>query len=227
MLLPTEATLLARHGALWMFLVTLGERLGLPVFISPLLLAAGAMVAVNPMQFWLVMFATAVPCLLGDAMWYELGRWKGRKVIAAMCSISFVPDSLEQKAYRGLDRFNGVSLLYAKWIPGVAHLAPPVAGAARLPRLRFHLYNGVGSLIWILTMLLAGVLSMRTFDWMAMFARSAKWSIGFVLVCSLPIAGYSWWQRRQSKVRRASSLQPAVASSNSKQPIAPPETMIR
>src|SRR5471032_3043481 len=129
---------------MWMFLVTLGERLGLPVFISPLLLAAGAMVAVNPMQFWLVLFATAIPCLLGDAM----------------CRISFVPDSLEQKAYDGLDRFKGFSLLYAKWIPGVAHLAPPVAGAARLPRSRFHLYNGIGSLLWILIMLLAGVVSM-------------------------------------------------------------------
>jgi len=188
-----------------MFLVTLGERLGLPVFISPLLLAAGAMVAVNPFQFWLVMFATAVPCLLGDAMWYELGRWKGRKVIAAMCRISFVPDSLEQKAYNGLDRFKGFSLLYAKWIPGVAHLAPPVAGAARLPRLRFHIYNGVGSILWILIMLLAGVLSLHTFDWMEVFARSAKWSIGFVAVCSILMGGYSWWQRKRSKTRRVAA----------------------
>jgi membrane protein DedA with SNARE-associated domain len=193
-----------------MFLVTLGERLGLPVFISPLLLAAGAMVAVNPMQFWLVLFATAVPCLLGDAMWYELGRWKGRKVIATMCRISFVPDSLEQKAYKGLDRFKGISLLYAKWIPGVAHLAPPVAGAARLPRLRFHLYNGIGSLVWILVMLLAGVLSMRTFDWMEMFTRSSKWSLGFIGVCSILMGGYSWWRRKQSKARRAAAEQAAA-----------------
>jgi membrane protein DedA with SNARE-associated domain len=202
MYVPTDTTMLARHGALWMFLVTLGERLGLPVFISPLLLAAGAMVAVNPMQFWLVMLATAVPCLLGDAMWYELGRWKGRAVISAMCRISFVPDSLEQKAYAGLDRFKGISLLYAKWIPGVAHLAPPVAGAARLPRAKFLIYNGIGSLVWILTMLLAGVVSMHTFDWMEMFTRSAKWSIGFVAACSVPLALYSWWRRKQAKARR-------------------------
>jgi len=213
MLLPTDATMLARHGALWMFLVTLGERLGLPVFISPLLLAAGAMVAVDPMQFWLVMFATAVPCLLGDAMWYELGRWKGRSVIAAMCRISFVPDSLEQKAYRGLDRFKGVSLLYAKWIPGVAHLAPPVAGAALLPRMRFHVYNGVGSIVWILVMLLAGVFSARSFDWMQMFTRSSEWSIGFVLLCSIPIAGYSWWRRRQSKALRVAAEKAAADQS--------------
>lgn len=203
MYLPAETTLLTRHGALWMFLVTLGERLGLPVFISPLLLAAGAMVAVNPMQFWLVMLATAVPCLLGDAMWYELGRWRGRTVIAAICRISFVPDSLEQKAYAGLGRFKGISLLYAKWIPGVAHLAPPVAGAARLPRLRFHVFNGIGSLIWILVMLLAGVFSMRTFNWMDMFTRSAKWSISFIGACSVLMGVYSWWRRRVSKARRA------------------------
>jgi membrane protein DedA with SNARE-associated domain len=202
MYVPTDTAMLARHGALWMFLVTLGERLGLPVFISPLLLAAGAMVAVNPMQFWLVMLATAVPCLLGDAMWYELGRWKGRAVIAAMCRISFVPDSLEQKAYAGLDRFKGISLLYAKWIPGVAHLAPPVAGAARLPRAKFLIYNGIGSLVWILAMLLAGVVSMHTFDWMEMFTRSAKWSFGFLTACSVPLALYSWWRRKQAKARR-------------------------
>jgi membrane protein DedA with SNARE-associated domain len=202
MFVPTDTVALARHGALWMFLVTLGERLGLPVFISPLLLAAGAMVAVNPTQFWMVMVATTVPCLLGDAMWYELGRWKGRSVIAAVCRISFVPDSLEQKTYVGLGRFKGTSLLYAKWIPGVAHLAPPVAGAARLPRSKFHLYNGIGSVVWILAMLLAGVLSMKQFDWIEMFARSAKWSISFVLAASVPLAFYSWWRRRTARAKR-------------------------
>jgi membrane protein DedA with SNARE-associated domain len=203
MFLPTETTLLARHGALWIFLVTLGERLGLPVFISPLLLAAGAMVAINPWQFWLVLFATAVPCLLGDAMWYELGRWKGRSVIAAMCRISFVPDSLEEKAYAGLGRFRGISLLWAKWIPGVAHLAPSVAGAARLPRLRFHLYNATGSLLWIVIMLLAGVVSMRTFNWMVIFTHSARWSLGLIAAGSAVIAVYGWRRRRRSRAHHA------------------------
>ena len=204
MFVPTETTtLLARHGVLWMFLVTLGERLGLPVFISPLLLAAGAMVAVNPRHFWLVLIATAVPCLLGDAMWYELGRWKGRSMIAAMCRISFVPDSLEEKAYAGLDRFRGISLLWAKWIPGVAHLAPPLAGAAHLGRNRFHLYNTIGSLLWIVAMLLAGVVSMKTFDWMAIFTRSAKWSLGLIAAGSVVMALYGWWRRKQSRARHA------------------------
>ncbi len=203
MFIPTETTLIARHGVLWMFLLTLGERMGLPVFISPLLLAAGAMVAVSPRHFWLVLVATAVPCLLGDAMWYELGRWKGRSMIAAMCRISFVPDSLEEKAYAGLDRFRGISLLWAKWVPGVAHLAPPLAGAAHLTRPRFHVYNGIGSLLWIVAMLLAGVASMKTFDWMAIFAQSAKWSLGLIAVGSAAMAIYGWRRRKHTRRHEA------------------------
>ncbi len=203
MFIPTETTLIARHGVLWMFLLTLGERMGLPVFISPLLLAAGAMVAVSPRHFWLVLVATAVPCLLGDAMWYELGRWKGRSMIAAMCRISFVPDSLEEKAYAGLDRFRGISLLWAKWVPGVAHLAPPLAGAAHLTRPRFHVYNGIGSLLWIVAMLLAGVASMKTFDWMAIFAQSGKWSLGLIAVGSAAMAIYGWRRRKHTRRHEA------------------------
>ena len=41
-------------------------------------------------------------------------------------------------------------------------------------------------------MLLAGVLSMRAFDWMEMFTRSSKWSISFMVVCSVVMGGYSW-----------------------------------
>ena len=52
-------------------------------------------------------------------------------------------------------------------------------------------------------MLLAGVLSMRTFDWMEVFTRSAKWSVGFVATGTVLLGGYSWWRRKQSKALRA------------------------
>jgi membrane protein DedA with SNARE-associated domain len=202
MFLAPQASWLSHHPALWLFVVMLGERLGIPLFITPLLLAAGAMVSVNPSHIWTVLIAAAVPCLIGDAMWYELGRWKGRSVIAALCRISFVPDALEQKAYAGLDRCHGVSLLWAKWIPGVAHLAPPVAGAARIPRPRFHLYNSIGSMIWIVLMLAAGVVSVRAFEWLRVFLQSAKWSVGLIAAGSIAIAIYGWRRRKHSQAAR-------------------------
>lgn len=197
------ARLVARHGALGMFLVTLGERLGLPVFLSPLLLAAGAIVALHPMQFAPILFATAVPCLLGDAMWYELGRWKGRSLIASLCRFSFVPDSLEQKAESCLANFRGVSMLWAKWIPGFAHLAPSVAGAAHLPRLRFHLFNAIGTLTWISLMLAAGVATMRTVRSVGVLSvglltHPGRLPLIAIAAGVLLVVGYGWWRRRQS-----------------------------
>jgi membrane protein DedA with SNARE-associated domain len=202
MLLQERASWLSVHPAIWLFVAMLGERLGVPLVVMPLLLAAGAMVATNPGSLWLVLVAAVVPCLIGDAVWYELGRWKGRSVIATLCRISFVSDSLEQKAYAGLDRYRGVSLLWVKWVPGVAHLAPPVAGAARISRVRFHVYNGIGSLLWIGLTLAAGVLSVQTFSWLREFLQSAKWTLGLIVVCSIAIAAYGWWRRKQSRESR-------------------------
>jgi len=201
-LLPAQVSWLSDHPAAWIFVAMLGERLGVPLVVMPLLLAAGAMVAVNPASLWLVLIAAAVPCLIGDAIWYELGRWKGRSVISTVCRISFVPDSLEQKAYAGLDRYRGVSLLWVKWVPGVAHLAPPVAGAAKISRIRFHVYNGIGSLLWIGLTLAAGVLSVQTFGWLREFLQSAKWTLGLIAVCSTALAIYGWWRRKRSRAAR-------------------------
>ena len=38
---------LARHGTLWMFVATFAERIGLPLFVTPLLFAAGALAAMG------------------------------------------------------------------------------------------------------------------------------------------------------------------------------------
>ena len=129
-----DVQLLARHGTFWMFVVTLGERLGLPLFVTPLLIAAGALASTGRMHLGLLLLATTAACLAGDTAWYELGRWKGNSLLGLLCRISFQPDSCVRRSQLTLAQQSGRSLLWAKWIPGVAHLAIPVAGAARVPR---------------------------------------------------------------------------------------------
>src|SRR5471030_3177534 len=155
MIHPSDLQFLARHGTLWMFFVTLGERLGLPLFVTPLLVAAGALAAMGKLHFGLLLLVTGVACLSGDTVWYELGRWKGSLLFGWLCRISFQPDSCVRRSQLALEKHTGLSLLWAKLIPGVAHLAPPLAGAARVPRVRFQLYNAAVSVVW-LAVLLAG-----------------------------------------------------------------------
>jgi membrane protein DedA with SNARE-associated domain/rhodanese-related sulfurtransferase len=197
MIHPSDLQFLARHGTLWMFFVTLGERLGLPLFVTPLLVAAGALAAMGKLHFGLLLLVTGVACLAGDTVWYELGRWKGSLLFGWLCRISFQPDSCVRRSQLALEKHTGLSLLWAKWIPGVAHLAPPLAGAARVPRVRFQLYNAAGSVVWLAVLLAGGYLSMRTVDWLGLFVITAQWAVCVALVASVVMALRSYWERRQ------------------------------
>jgi membrane protein DedA with SNARE-associated domain/rhodanese-related sulfurtransferase len=188
--------LLSRHGVLWMFLVTLGERLGLPLFVTPLLFAAGALSAMGHMHFGLLLLVTTVACVLGDTVWYELGRWKGSALFGFLCRITLQPDSCVRRSEMAIEKHTGTSLLWAKWLPGVAHLAVPMAGTARLPRPRFHLYNAVGSVAWLGVLLTGGYLSMRTVDWLGLFAVTARWAIGVAVVISVVLLVHAYFERR-------------------------------
>ena len=66
----SDLQFLARHGTLWMFVLTLGERLGLPLFVTPLLFAAGALAAMGKLHLGLLLVVTTVACLVGDTVWY-------------------------------------------------------------------------------------------------------------------------------------------------------------
>jgi len=188
---------MARHGVLWLFFLTLGERLGLPLFVTPLLFAAGALAAMGTMNLGLLLLVSTVACLAGDTLWYELGRWKGSSLFGLLCRISFQPDSCVRRSQLALDKHTGVSLLWAKWVPGVGRLALPLAGAAKVSRGRFHFYNAVGSISWLAVLLIGGYLSMRTIDWLGLFVITAQWAVGLALVVSVVLAVRSYWQRRQ------------------------------
>ncbi len=200
---------LASHGTLWMFLVTFGERLGLPLFVTPLLVAAGSLAAMGKLHLGVLLLVTTVGCVAGDTVWYELGRWKGSALFGFLCRISFQPDSCVRRSQLALEKHTGLSLLWAKWIPGVGHLALPLAGAARVPRLRFHFYNAVGSIIWLAVLLAGGYLSMRTVDWLGLFVITAQWAVSLALAVSVVLALRSYWKRRLFlRTLRASRISP-------------------
>jgi membrane protein DedA with SNARE-associated domain/rhodanese-related sulfurtransferase len=177
--------------------LTLGERLGLPLFVTPLLVAAGALAAMGKLNIGVLLLVTTVACLAGDTVWYELGRWKGAELFGLLCRISFQPDSCVRRSQLALEKHTGLSLLWAKWIPGVARLALPLAGAARVPRARFHFYNAVGSIVWLAVLLSAGYLSMRTIDWLGVFVITAQWAVGVAIMVSVVMAARGYWQRRE------------------------------
>ncbi len=194
---PADLQLLTRHGTFWMFVATLGERLGLPLFVTPLLIAAGALAAMGRLHFGLVLLATTIACLAGDTVWYELGRWKGNALFGLLCRLSFQPDSCVRRSQVAMAQHTGLSLLWGKWIPGVGRLAMPLAGAARVSRARFQLYNAAGSIVWLAVLLTSGYLSVLTIDWLGVFVITAQWAVSLAVIVSVVLAVQSYWMRRE------------------------------
>lgn len=92
------AELIAHHGVQWFFAATLSERLGAPIFVTSLLLAAGALAAGGTAHLGTMLVASTVACAVGDTLWFELSRWKGAAFLSLLCRISFQPESLVERA---------------------------------------------------------------------------------------------------------------------------------
>jgi len=76
-------------------------------------------------------------------------------VLILLCSISLEPDFCVRNTEQTFGRLGVFSLLVAKFVPGMATLAPPMAGMTKMNVGLFLLLDSLGTLIWV--SLLAGV----------------------------------------------------------------------
>jgi hypothetical protein len=81
-----------------------------------------------------------------------------------VCRISLEPDSCVRRTENVFAREGSRTLLYAKFVPGLSTVAPPVAGLARVGFGRFLLWDGAGSLVWTATFLLLGFVFSRQLE---------------------------------------------------------------
>jgi membrane protein DedA with SNARE-associated domain len=139
---------LVRHGPLVLFVIVLAEQLGLPLPAPPVLMAMGALAATGRFTLGRAVLLALVACLIADFVWYELGRRRGARVLGLLCRISLEPDSCVRTTQSSLGRRGARVLLYAKFLPGLSTVAPPVAGLIRMSPARFLAFDTAGSLLW-------------------------------------------------------------------------------
>ncbi len=139
---------LARHGYLVLFGVILGEQLGLPLVGAPVLLAAGALAGAGRFSLPAAVVLAMLACLVGDLVWYRLGRRHGASILTLLCRISLEPDSCVRRTEDVFARWGARVLLVAKFVPGLNTVAAPLAGVARMPLGRFVRHDAGGALLW-------------------------------------------------------------------------------
>lgn len=136
------------NGYSMLFAAVLLDQLGLPLPSIPILLAAGALVGLGHMSALPVFLVVLLAALIGDLLWYELGRRTGGAVLGFLCRVSLEPETCVRTTENVFERYGVRCLLFAKFIPGLYTVTPPVAGMVGLPLRRFILWDIAGITIW-------------------------------------------------------------------------------
>jgi len=142
-------TFVAAHG-LWLMLgLVFVGGLGVPLPAPPILIAAGVLAGSGRLPLWAVLGGSLAVLLAADLIWYQLGRWRGQRILRFICQISLEPDSCVQRTEDVFARREGTVLLVSKFLPGLKVVAAPLAGMLRMPLGQFALYDGAGTLLWV------------------------------------------------------------------------------
>ena len=180
--------LLAQHGLTLVFWNVLLSQLGLPIPAMPMLVLAGALVAEGSMHVAPLAIVVVVASLLGDVPWYLAGKRYGYRVLRTLCRISIEPDSCVKQTENIFTRWGPRSLVLAKYIPGFATMAPPLAGTMRLNFAPFIGYSALAAVLWAAAPATAGFFFAREVD--KLIDRISAMGTGALLIVTLVIATY-------------------------------------
>src|SRR5208282_5179468 len=120
-----------------------------------LLITAGifSYAGVIPLKWLLlpVMFCA----IAGDQIGYWIGRSAGAALYRREDSFFFRRSHL-QRAHDFYEKYGGRAVILARFVPIIRTFCPPVAGAARMPYLRYLVFDIFGGVFWIGAMILGG-----------------------------------------------------------------------
>jgi membrane protein DedA with SNARE-associated domain/rhodanese-related sulfurtransferase len=175
MALPTH--ILITYGYLLLFTWVMVEQFGIPLPATPLLLAAGALSAEGQLSFPLALIAGIFAALTADSTWFFVGRKYGHHVLRLLCKMSLEPTICVRRTQDSFGRRRQVTLMIAKFVPGLATMAPPVAGQNGMTYAEFLFFDGIGASLWVGALLTLGRLfgdalkrDPRLLDWAGRFS---------------------------------------------------------
>jgi membrane-associated protein len=122
-----------------------------------------------------------------------VGYWTGRRFGPAMYNWRdrwFYKKRYLLEAHDFYERHGAITIVAARFVPFIRTFAPIVAGIVEMSRKKFHFYNVVGSVAWVLTMICSGFYLQKWI--LAQFGFDLKEHLelivlGIVLVTTAPI----------------------------------------
>ena len=187
---------LSHYGLPLVALNVLLNQLGLPVPVVPTLIVAGAIAAHGDLPIAALFLASVLACLFADCIWYWVGEKYGIRVLKTLCRVSLEPDSCVSETQSRFERWGVNSLVIAKFVPGLATIAPPLAGAMRIGWPRFIALSTVAAMLWVGAGLVAGMLFKTQIERLLIRLDDiGSMAFGVAVVLLAAYVAYKWWER--------------------------------
>ena len=163
-----------------------------------LLFVVGALCGVGFMSYPIACSVLIAAAILGDQTNYTIGRYLGPKVFQWEQSRFFNKNAFNQ-AHNFYEKYGGITIILARFMPFLRTFAPFVAGVSEMNRAKFTAYNVIGALIWVLGIVTAGYF-LGSLPWVQKNLDKIIW--GMILVPGL-IVIFGAWKARQKQQRPA------------------------
>jgi membrane-associated protein len=160
-----------------------------------LLFVVGAMCGVGLMSLPLSIGLLLAAAILGNQSNYAIGRLLGPKVFQWEQSRFFNKRAFEQ-AHEFYERYGGVAIVVARFMPFLRTFAPFVAGVAAMSRSKFTFYDITGGALWVGGVTMTGYF-FGNFPFVKTHLDKIIWTM--ILIPGLVILYGAWRARRKAQ----------------------------
>ncbi len=159
-----------------------------------LLFVVGAMCGVGLMSYPLVVGLLLAAAILGNQSNYTIGHYFGPKVFAWEDSRWFNKKAFDQ-AHAFYEKYGGITIVAARFMPFLRTFAPFVAGVAQMNRSKFTFFDVLGGTLWV-----GGIVTVGYFfgniPWVKEHLDKIIWAM--ILVPGLLVLFGAWRSRKAS-----------------------------
>jgi membrane-associated protein len=191
-------------GLVLLILIVYAETGLLVGFFLPgdsLLVTAGFLAATaNILGIWPMLVTLPVAAILGDSTGYYVGKKAGAVLYDRPQSRLFHRERLlAAKAF--YERYGGVTIILARFLPFARTFAPVVAGVAEMDYRRFAMFNVVGGIGWVVSMTLLGYF----FGQIPLVKQHIEKVIVVIILLSVIPVGLHAWKSRKPRPRTSAT----------------------
>ncbi|OGB34269.1 MAG: hypothetical protein A3F78_05265 [Burkholderiales bacterium RIFCSPLOWO2_12_FULL_61_40] len=161
-----------------------------------LLFVVGAMCGVGLMSYPLSVGLLLAAAVLGNQSNYAIGRFFGPKVFQWEDSRFFNKKAFDQ-AHAFYEKYGGITIVAARFMPFLRTFAPFVAGVAQMTRAKFTFFDVTGGMLWVVGIVTIGYF-FGNFPFVKAHLDKIIWAM--ILIPGLVILFGAWRARRKASV---------------------------